>query len=247
MHHAPDIKSKAAVLRKLLLDDFNLQLPLQRSLEYAARLDGHKDWQTASAALQVGASEDETALHVVPCEDRTGCDFYTALATVDVTMSAHIGVWAKNKGDAAQSIREHAQELYLASKGFEIDEGNHRRACDFYMNDSLECVSKPEVEGDDSYVDVMFQVDENYRRVQLSRNEPDHARDDRRARVETTLTLSKGVTSVSRTFRSDVHGSLPSYARTAIDEGDFDDEFNRLGGRLQKALRSTKRKLRVSR
>lgn len=36
-------------------------------------------------------------------------------------------------------------------------------------------MSKPEVEGDDSYVDVTFQVDESYRRVQLSGKEPDHA------------------------------------------------------------------------
>jgi len=248
MHHTPDLKSKAATLRQLILDDFKLDVPHQEALRYVARLEGYKDWQTASAAQQAAVSDaDESGLLVVPCEDTAGCAFYTALATVDVTMSAHIGVWAKNKGDAADAIREHAQELYQAGEGFALDDGNHRRACDFYMNDSLECVSRPEVEGDDAYVDATYQVDESYRRVQLSRNEPDHARDDRRARVETTLTLSKGITSVSRTLRSDVCGDLQSYVRTAIQEGDFDEEFKRLSVRLEKACRTTKRKLRAAR
>jgi hypothetical protein len=241
MHHTPNLKSKANILVQVFAEQ-GKQLPHQQALEYVARLEGFKDWQTASAALATSQNELEATLHIEPCDDKSGCELFTALATVDVTMSANIGVWAEDAEQAKDFIQSYASKLYQEGKAFQFDEGNMRRSCDFYLNEKPEMLSAPEIDGDNASIAATFQVDEYDRRVQLSRIEPDHSSDERRARVETTLTVSHGVHSVSRTWKAAVYGALSAYARTAIQEGDFDEEFEKLTERVVKARKTALKK-----
>ncbi|KWU26329.1 glyoxalase superfamily protein [Burkholderia cenocepacia] len=241
MHHTPNLKSKAEILAQLF-NEQGMQLAHQQALDFVARLEGFKDWHTASAAQPKVPDDLAVALHIQPRADKSECELFTALATVDVTMSAHIGVWAADADEARGFVRSYAADLYRENKGFELDEGNMRRAADFYLNETPESVSTPEIEGDNSYVDATYQVDEYDRRVQLSREQPDHSSDERRARVEATLTVSYGVVSFSRTLKVSVYGSLSSYARTAIEEGDFDEAFEALTARVIRGRRTALKK-----
>lgn len=242
MHHVPQPQDQARIL-KAVLEEFGVKLPHRKALEAIARVMGHKDWQTHSAAFEsdrTAKSAKEAVLGTVsgPADG----DLYEALVTVDQSLSARIRVRARDDDEAQRLLREAGATQY--PHGFEVDEGNYRGSSDFYLGDpaSMENLSKPEFYDNDNFWAKVTWSDEQFAYgIELSRDEPDVSNDERRSKVTGTLSASRNGATFELQTRLNVYGHLESFLEAGLAEGDFVEHFEKLKKRVVTHLRKSGR------
>lgn len=238
MHHVPQPQDQARIL-KSVLETFGITLPHRKALEAVARVMGHKDWQTHSAAFtqeQAAKHAKAQALQTIP--GPADGDLYEALVTVDQTLSARIRVRAHSDEEARQALSNAGAAQY--PHGFEVDEGNYRGPADFYLGDpdAMENLSKPEFYDNDNFWAKVSWRDEHFAyAIDLSRDEPDVSNDERRSKVTGTLSVSRDGATQEQEVRLNVYGHLETYLESCLEEGDFDERFEKLKKRLMSQLR----------
>jgi len=242
MHHVPQPQDQARIL-KSVLETFGIPLPHRKALEAVARVMGHKDWQTHSAAFaqeQAAKHVKAQALQAIP-GPQDG-DIYEALVTVDQTLSARVRVRANSQEEAKRLLCVAGSNQY--PHGFSVDEGNYRGSSDFYLGDpdDIENLSKPEYFDNDNFWAKVAWKDEQFAYgIELSRNEPDASDDERRATVSGTLSVSRDGFAQEQTVRLNVFGHLEAHLKACIAERDFDENFEKLKKRLMSQLRKSGR------
>lgn len=242
MHHVPQPQDQARIL-KAVLEDFGIKLPHRKALEAIARVMGHKDWQTHSAAFvqeQAAKHLKAQALQAIPGPEDG--DLYEALVTVDQTLSARVRVRAYNEEEAKERLREAGAAQY--PHGFEVDDGNYRGSSDFYLGDpdSVENLSEPQFyDNDNFWAKVTWKDEQVAYSIELSRDEPDVSSDERRSKVTGTLTVSHDRATQEQTVRLNVYGHLETFLEACLNEGDFDERLEKLKTRLLSQLRKSGR------
>lgn len=242
MHHVPQPQDQARILTAVL-NEFGIKLPHRKALEAIARVMGHKDWQTHSAAFeheQAARNAKATALQTI-LGPQNG-DLYEALVTVDQTLSARIRVRAHDDEEAQRLLREAGAAQY--PHGFEVDEGNYRGTSDFYLGDpsALENLSEPQFYDNDNFWAKATWQDEQFAYgIELTRSEPDVSNDERRAKVECLLSISRDGCTVEQESRLSVYGHLETHLEACIAEGDYDEAFDKLRKRVLQQLRRNRR------
>lgn len=259
MHHIPHPKDQAETLMRLAKAR-GWKLGKQDALEMVAELQGFKSWQICSAAVEANTSEDaksdalEPQLIVEPCDDKEDKHLFVSLVTMDATMSAELGVWARNKEEAEDRLLQFAVQRYQETGGsdFQFDEGNQKDVDDFHVGDfdEMENRSNCAIEGDDMFARATWADERGSYDVIFQRDEPDCSDADRRHAVTATLTVKPnyiGVGEAARDFEGESErfsasdGELRSQLRFEIEEGNFDDDIDSL---LEDAVRNFKRRAR---
>lgn len=247
MHHTPMPQDQARILKKEL-EDFNIDVKHQDALQLIAKVMGYKNWKTMSAAMVAAPVAAAPAPAVIPhrMPDLIGPadgDIYEALVTVDMTLSGRVKVRA-NSEDEAKSLFGQAGELQYPH-GFELDEGNYRGACDFYLgdSDSVENLSgvEPEIEfdGQGGYYGSATWTDERFTyKIEISRDNPDSSDEEEQSEATLSITVSDAAgNKVSEDSDYEVHhDNLADYLEETLDEGDFDDDLDKLVGQLEAKL-----------
>lgn len=239
MQHQPQPKDQARIL-KAALNELNLGIKHQDALEVVAKMMGFRDWKTMSATFE-RVEEDKKAearalSTIMGPEDG---QLYEALVTVDQTMSATVRVRAHSKSEAEELLSEAGQAQF--PHGFTLDDGNYRGVGDFYFDsEDVENISKPEYDQDGEHYGTARWSDGQFDYgITLSRNEPDTSNEDRWAKCTVTLTVSQGEVSVSKDLRGyECHDDEPaSHLQDCVDEGDFDEDFEKLANKLKRQLK----------
>lgn len=243
MKNVPQPKEQARIL-KAALADLGLPIKHQAALGVVARLMGSRDWPTLAASFEAAqaqqaeqqAARQQALATIAGPEDG---ELYEAIVTVDQTLSARIRVRAHSLEEAKGRFGAAACAQY--PHGFELDDGNYRGPGDFYLGDAdaVDNLSEPDIDTDSGdFAASASWHDERFRyHIDLSREEPDCANDERRAKVTETLTVSLDDVKVQRTSRSEVYGDLGDYLRDALDEGDWDEAFDKLAAKLERQLK----------
>jgi len=242
MHHVPQPQDQARIL-KSVLETFGIPLPHRKALEAVARVMGYKDWQTHSAAFtQEQAAKHAKAQVLQTIPGPADGDLYEALVTVDQTLSARIRVRAHSEEEARQALSTAGAAQY--PHGFEVDDGNYRGTADFYLGDpdAIENLSKPEFYDNDNFWAKVTWRDEHFAyAIDLSRDEPDVSSDERRSKVTGKLSVSRDGATQEQEVRLNVYGHLETFLEACLDEGDFDERFEKLKKRLMSQLRKNGR------
>lgn len=242
MHHVPQPQDQARIL-KAVLDEFGIKLPHRKALEAIARVMGHKDWQTHSAAFeheQTARNAKASVLQTV-LGPKDG-DLYEALVTVDQTLSARIRVRARDDEEAHRLLREAGAAQY--PHGFELDEGNYRGAGDFYLGDpsDVENLSEPQFYDNDNFWAKATWRDEQFSyAIEMTRREPDVSNDERRAKVDCVTSITCDGCTIERQSSLNVYGHLETHLEACIAEGDFEEDFDKLRKRVLQQLRRNRR------
>lgn len=241
MHHIPKPQDQARILAKAL-KNLNVDVKHQDALELIAKVMGHKNWKTMSAAIDATPAVAPSAAipHTIP--DILGPadgDVYEALVTVDMTLSARIKVRADSPEEAQTLLREAGAAQY--PRGFEVDE-NYRGSCDFYLGDPDDITNLSEVEysSEGNHYGSATWADERYSyKLEISRSEPDNSDEDESSNCTLTLTISaeNGVKVTLEDDDYEIHNDdLAEWLEEACDEGDFDDKIDDLIEKLEKKL-----------
>lgn len=246
MHHIPKPQDQARIL-EAALKSLNLNLPHQAALQVIAKVMGHKDWKTMSAASKEAPTVVQAPPVVEPAPARAieilgpeDGDLYEALMTVDMTLSGTVRVRAHNDEEARHLLREAAQQQY--PQGFEVDDGNYRGPSDYYMggDDGLVNLSQPEIEYEGDHFGRGDWKDERFEyKIIMSRSNSDSSDEADWGQVEVSLVVGvEGGVSVSKDIPDyEVHSSnLGNWIEECIDNGDFDDEFDKLVMQLEQKL-----------
>ena len=252
MHHIPHPKDQAETLMALA-QSRGWTLGKQDALEIVAQLQGFKNWQTLSASLDTNQKLKPEPLRqkvpVAPCRNKEGKLLYEANVTADTTMTARLAVWASSVDDAIGKLLEFGGKLWEeGSPAFEHDEGN-QDADDVYLGDEddIEATSVLEIDGDDMCASATWADERGAYRVWYTRDEPDHADDDRRNSVTISIEctpnlqdaglIEKSLTGEDGTSCSE--GYLKSDLRQAVKDGNFEDALKRLLDQGARALRKS--------
>ncbi|MBC8741871.1 hypothetical protein F6X40_35575 [Paraburkholderia sp. UCT31] len=252
MHHIPHPKAQAETLRAIFAER-GVTVSLQDSLEYVAKLQGFKSWQHCSAAVAKPTVapvevpdeqlDEEDGPYFVPCDDKEGLRLFVGCVTVDTTMSGSVGVWAEDLEHARQLMRSAGREAYEKGR-FSEDEGNYRRASDFYLGDSdaVECISDINVEGDmhDLTKSATWEDEKAKYCLMLDRDEPDHADESRRHSVSVTLEVTTGRKKISRELQGALTapGTLSDALFDAIESDTYEAIFEELVAQATSKRRS---------
>jgi hypothetical protein len=246
MHHIPKPQDQARLLEKAL-KDLNFTVKHQDALQLIARVMGHKDWKTMSAAI---ASTPEFAPvvvasaipHTLPAMlGPDDGDIYEGMVTVDMTLSGYVKVRAHSREEAQQLLREAGHAQY--PHGFEVDDGNYRGPSDFYLADpnAVENLSEVVFDRDgDFWGNAKWKGERFQYEIDMSRDEPDSSDEDHWAAVSVTLTVSDSTgTKVTEDITDyEVHNdNLAEWIEECIDNGDFDEQLEELAEKLLQKLK----------
>jgi hypothetical protein len=245
MHHISKPQDQARILAKAL-KELNLNVKHQDALEVVAKVMGHKNWKTMSAAYKAAQESAKQAtpaiLPPLPILGPEDGYLFEGCVTIDVTMSADVVVRAHSKKQAQELLPLAAKEQF--PRGFANDDGNFLSLDDFYLGDesAVENLSKPEFENDGDHYGRGDWKDERYEyAIHMSRDNPDSSDDDERADVSVTLVLtSRQNWQVS--CKKDItdyqvqRDDIASWIEECVDEGDFDEDFDELKAELEKKL-----------
>ena len=244
MHHIPKPQDQARILENAL-KEMGTSVEHQVALQLIAKVMGHKNWKTMSAAVgSVPQMAPSVAIpHRLPemlgPEDG---DIYEALVTVDMTLSGRVKVRAYSEDEAKALFGQAGEAQY--PHGFELDEGNYRGACDFYLDsDSVEnltgVVREVEFDGQGSYYGSATWTDERFTyKIDVSRDNPDSSDEDEESKATLSITISDAAgNNVSEDFDYEVHNdNLADYLEETLDDGDFDEDIDKLVAKLEEKL-----------
>jgi hypothetical protein len=260
MHHIPHPKDQAETLMRIAKAR-GWELGKQAALEVVAEMQGHKNWQICSAAVNVALADKQAQLKLEPAlviedpDDEDGQQLFVGTVTMEATMSAEFGVWAADAYEARGKLLDFAVDRYQMNGGsdFVFDDGNYRDSDDFYLPDADAIENRSldiECDGDMS-ARATWQDERGSYDVIFSRDEPDCSDDERRGAVTVTLSVKpniKGAPELTKEYTGEeghivADGELSSQLRSDVEEGNFDTRIEQL---LKKALRDMQHRPRIT-
>lgn len=243
MHHIPAPQDQARILATSVKEALGAEVPHQTALELVAKVMGHKDWKTMSAAFETAREAKRVQLEPLIITGPEDGDLYEGIVTVDISMSGVVRVRANSLEEAKDRLEVAGHEQF--PRGFRPDEENYRSRADFYLGDedAVENLSKVVFDRDGSNFGSATWKDDKFEySIRMSRENPDSSDEDDWAEVGVTLEVtSREDESVSHSKDIkdyEVHrDSLTSWIAECMREGDFEEDFEKLKKKVKSLYR----------